>query len=523
MIGPEADRTNAPYVELRHVTKHFPGVLAVSDVSLTVEPGEIHALLGENGAGKTTLMNVLYGLLRRDSGEILIDGAPVDIQEPRDAIDAGIGMVHQEYLLIPRFTVVENLILGARQDAARRLLDLQSASRRIRELSESHGLAVDPSAAVEHLTIGEQQRVEIVKLLYRRSRLLILDEPTSVLTPQEIEGLFLVLRSLAAEGHSIIFITHKLREVIEVAHKVTVLRDGRVVDSRKTSEIDERELGRMVVGRDIQVLAATRQSSVGGPLLTIEALSVDDRSGGHKVQDVSLEVHSGEIVGLAGVDGNGQSELAEALMGLLPARRGRILLEGTDMTRTSCASRRSAGLAYVPADRRGVGSIGPLSLAMNALLGSHRRHTRARGLFVDHRKGKERAQTLIRENDVRAPNTSFPTGALSGGNLQKLIFGREMLDSPRVLIADQPTRGLDVAATEYVRRLLLAERDKGVAILLISAELDEILALSDRVAVISAGKLMGVVRPKEVEVETLGLMMAGTPRSEAEASSGTRI
>jgi simple sugar transport system ATP-binding protein len=500
----------APFIELKNITKRFPGVIANDQVDLTLNAGEIHALLGENGAGKSTLMNILYGLYHRDEGEILIQGQPVDIRTPSDAIALGIGMIHQDFMLIPPFTVTENVVVGLDEAGSGPLLDLDGAALRIEALSKQHGLAVDPHARVEHLSVGVEQRVEILKLLYRNAKLLILDEPTAVLTPQEADGLFEVLRSLASKDHTIIFITHKLHEIMAVSDRVTVMRDGKVIATLETETTNPSELAMMMVGREVVFHIDKQPQQRGERVLQVEDLQVDDESGYRKVRGVSLDVYAGEIVGLAGVDGNGQSELAQALMNLRPITEGRVSANGVDVTHTSSAAHRSAGMAYIPADRRKVGSVSDLSIANNAILGNLEHYTTVGNLLINNSQVKAHAEALVERFDVRPPNIALDAGKLSGGNLQKVVLGREVMHKPSMLIAEQPTRGLDVGATEFVRRQLLAERDQGSAILLISAELEEILALSDRIAIIHQGEIMGVIDSVEAEVEAIGLMMGGT-------------
>ena len=505
-----------PLLEMRKITKRFPGVLADDQVDLTVQPGEIHALLGENGAGKSTLMQILYGLYQRDAGEILVDGQPVEIRSPHDAIAHGIGMIHQEFMLIPRFSVVENVVMGL-ADNPGPLLDLKAAKARLTDLAQRHGLAVDPNATVDHLPVGVQQRVEILKLLYRNARLLILDEPTAVLTPQEAEGLFKVLRSLTDKAHSVIFITHKLHEVMAVADRVTVLRDGKVIASLATSETTPRDLARMMVGREVAQRMEKTPVNRGRQVLTVTDLHVADDANSAKLNGISLEVHGGEILGVAGVDGNGQSELAEALLHLRPIARGQIQVDGMEVTHLSPAAHRAAGIAYIPADRRKVGSVGVLSIAQNAILGRAGHFARLGRLFFHRQRVNAHATALVDRYDVRTPGIHFAAGKLSGGNLQKVVLGREVMRQPRLLIVEQPTRGLDIGATHYVRQQLLAERARGAAILLISAELEEILGLSDRIAVLYQGRIMGMIdnhnpeRGGNADLEAIGLMMAGTP------------
>ena len=500
------------FLDMRAIRKRFPGVLANDGVDLRVEAGEIHALLGENGAGKSTLMQILYGIHAPDSGEILIEGKSAGIASPADAIAQGIGMIHQEFMLVRPFTVAENIVLGL-GDSPGPMLDLKTASRTIRALSDRHGLAVDPTSRIEHLPIGVQQRVEILKLLYRKARLLILDEPTAVLTPQEKDGLFAVLRGLAAEGRSIVIVTHKLHEIMDVSDRVTVMRDGKVVASLATNETSEGALAHLMVGRAVNLKAdkapAAAGTAAGAPMLRIENLAALGDAGREAVRGVSLDVHAGEIVGIAGVDGNGQSELAEALLNLRAASAGRVTVGGTDVTAMTTAERHDRGIAYIPSDRRRVGSLSELSLAENAMLGSQRRRTRLGGLLRDEPGIRAHAAALVRRFGVRAPGIDFPAGKLSGGNLQKLILGREIMRDPAVLVVEQPTRGLDVGAIETVWAELLAERGKGKAILLISAELEEIMNLADRIAVIFEGRIMGILDAGEATVEAIGLMMAG--------------
>ncbi|MEJ2709660.1 MAG: ABC transporter ATP-binding protein [Anaerolineales bacterium] len=499
-----------PFLEMRNISKRFPGVLANDHVQLEVQAGEIHALLGENGAGKSTLMQILYGLYQRDEGEILIKGQPVSIHSPSDAIAQGIGMIHQDFMLIPRFSVVENVVMGLNEAGSGPLLDLYQAAQRLAGLSEQYGLQVDPWARVEQLSVGVQQRVEILKLLYRQAKLLILDEPTAVLTPQEIDSLMKVLRSLAEKDHAVIFITHKLHEVIAVANQVTILRDGRVISTLETRETNSHELARMMVGREIVFRVDKPPFQPGKSMLKIEGLHVQDERGYTQLKNINLEIRAGEIVGLAGVDGNGQSELAEALMNLRKITSGRVQVDGTDVTYLSPASHRAAGMGYIPADRRNVGSVGALSIADNAILGDHMHFTSAGGLFWNEQRLKKNAEQLVERFDVRTSGINLEAGKLSGGNLQKVVLGREMMREPRVLIVEQPTRGLDVGATEFVRSQLLAARERGLAMLLISAELEEILTLSDRIATIYKGEIMGILPAEKAKTEQIGLMMAGT-------------
>jgi simple sugar transport system ATP-binding protein len=491
---------------MRSIVKRFPGVLANDRVDLTVEAGEIHALLGENGAGKSTLMQVLYGFHRMDSGEILIDGVPVRIDSPKDAIALGIGMVHQEFMLVQRFTVVQNVVLGARGDRGP-MLNLKADSARLKTLSERHHLAVDPEAQVDSLPIGVQQRVEILKLLYRDAKLLVLDEPTAVLTAPEKDRLFEVLRSLRAEGRSIVIVTHKLHEIMELADRVTILRDGRVVGTVATEGSSANELARLMVGREVNLHAEKQEVDRGKCVLRIGDLYVREASGQQKVRGVSLDVYAGEIVGIAGVDGNGQSQLAEAILNLRPVESGQVSIEGQDVTELGVAERRALGLGYVPADRRGVGSVTGLSIADNLILGSQRSRTR-RG-FLDRGAIRAFARMVVTRFGVRGAGIETAAGKLSGGNLQKVILAREILRGAKALVVEQPTRGLDVGAIEAIWKELLRERASGTAILLISAELEELMNLADRIAVMFNGQIAGIVDAKGADVEVLGAMMAG--------------
>jgi simple sugar transport system ATP-binding protein len=512
-------------LQLVNITKRFPGILANDAVSLTIAPGEIHALLGENGAGKSTLMQILYGFHQMDSGEILLDKAPVRIASPADAIALGIGMVHQDFMLVPTFTVAENTILGTTSP----LLNLKAAAARIRALSAQHHLAVDPDALTGTLPIGVQQRVEILKLLYRDARILILDEPTAVLTPPEKDRLFAVLRGLRAQGRSIIIVTHKLHEILDLADRVTVMRDGRVLTTLATADTTGPELARLMVGRDVNLTATKPPLTPGPPILRVQNLNVRDHTHHLRVDNLSLTLHPHEILGIAGVDGNGQSHLAEALLNLRPIQSGQILLANTDITYQTPAQHRAQGIAYIPADRRNVGSVAPLSIADNAILTHPRAYTRATDLgaprrasetwvsrlrspFLNRKSIRHHAQTLTTRFNVRPATIDTPASKLSGGNLQKVILGRELMAQPKVLIVEQPTRGLDVGAIESIWSELLAARAAGAAILLISAELEELLNLADRIAVMFEGRILGIVDPRSTTPEHLGLMMAGSPQ-----------
>jgi ABC-type uncharacterized transport system ATPase subunit len=493
-------------LEMKNIVKRFPGVLANDHANLTLYAGEIHALLGENGAGKSTLMQILYGFHSMDSGENLIDGERVHLASPKDAIALGIGMVHQEFMLVGRFTVVENTVLGLREGAGP-FLDLPRASQKLKELSHRHGLDLEPSAEVGTLPVGVQQRVEIVKLLYRDARLLILDEPTAVLTPQEKDRLFAVLRKLRADGRSVVIVTHKLKEVMELADRVTVMRDGKVVATRTINSTSEGELTQLMVGREVNLRMEKSSAASGDSVLGVEELRVRDKTGRDKVRGVTLEVRAGEILGVAGVDGNGQSELAEALVGLRKIASGRVLLKGADVTRLSVAKRRRMGMSYIPADRRHVGSVAEMSVADNAILGLQQHYSRAG--FQNAREARNSAEELSKRFGIRGAGVDSAAGKLSGGNLQKLILGREILCGLTALVVEQPTRGLDVGAVEAVWKELLRARGEGKAILLISAELEELLNLADRIAVMFEGRIVGTMAAAGASVEEIGSMMAG--------------
>jgi ABC-type uncharacterized transport system ATPase subunit len=493
-------------LEMRNIVKRFPGVLANDHANLTIHAGEIHALLGENGAGKSTLMQILYGFYVMDSGEILIDGERVHLGSPKDAIALGIGMVHQEFMLVRRFSVVENTVLGLREGGGP-LLDLKRASEKLKDLSHRHGLDLDPSVEVGSLPVGVQQRVEIVKLLYRDARLLILDEPTAVLTPQEKDRLFAILRKLRENGRSVVIVTHKLKEVMELADRVTVMRDGKVVATRTIGSASEQELTQLMVGREVNLHAEKSSRPPGAPVLKVEELRVGDKTGREKVRGVSFEIRAGEILGIAGVDGNGQSELAEALLHLREIKGGRVLLNGADVTALSAAKHRRMGMCYIPADRRHLGSVTEMSVADNAILGQQRKY--ARGWFRDTCAARNFADGLVARFGVRRASIDSPAGKLSGGNLQKLILGREIMSGPAALIVEQPTRGLDVGAVEAVWKELLQAREQGKAILLISAELEELLNLADRIAVMFEGRIVGTFDAAGASMEEIGSMMAG--------------
>jgi simple sugar transport system ATP-binding protein len=504
-----------PVLELRKITKRFPGVLANDAIDFDLHRGEVHALLGENGAGKSTLMNVLYGLYHPDEGEILINGAPIQLGSPHAAIAKGIGMVHQHFMLIPVMTVAENIVLAEEPRTAGVLLDVGEAEKRVRELSTQFGLAVDPHARVESITVGQQQRVEILKALYRGAEILILDEPTAVLTPQESDELFKVVESLKSQGKSIIFISHKLNEVRQIADRVTVLRRGKMIQTVPAGATEE-ELARMMVGREVLLRVEKRPANRGEPLLEVENLIVHDERGLEAVRGVGLTVHAGEIVGLAGVDANGQSELIDALTGLRKISDGRVVLAGTDITRADARDALDAGVGHIPEDRQRRGLVLDFTLAENLALHDYHLEPASRFGFLYPSRLIERAQGVLRQFDVRGGGPTTRAAALSGGNQQKVVLAREIDRDPRVLIAAQPTRGLDVGAIEFVHRRLVEERDEGRGILLISLELDEIMSLSDRILVIYEGRIVGEYTPDATE-EELGLAMTGAAHGEHEA------
>ena len=503
-----ATQAKVEKLEAVGIVKQFPGVLANDRVDFDVSAGEIHTLLGENGAGKSTLMNVLYGMYQPDGGEIRVNGEPVHFRSPLHAIQRGIGMVHQHFMLVPTFTVAENIALGL-PSSRRAVLDLDRVSKRLLEVAEIYGLHVDPSAKVWQLSVGEQQRVEILKVLYRGASLLILDEPTAVLTPQEVDDLFCSLRKMVAEGHAIVFISHKLHEVLSLSHRVTVLRSGRVVDTVPTATATKEGLARLMVGRDV-LLRVNRPSVERGDIrLTLKGVEALGDAGLPALRGVDLEVYGGEILGLAGVSGNGQKEMAEVIAGMRTATHGQVIIDGADVTGHSPARLLDRGLSYIPEERMTDGAVRDFSIEENLILKDHHRAPYSKGLFMDFKKIASVADQRIEDFDIRTPSRNTPLKSLSGGNIQKTILARELSRDPAIAIAAQPTRGLDVSATEYVHRRLMEQRTEGTATLLISEDLDEILNLSDRIAVIYEGQIMGVANRDDVTVEQLGLMMAG--------------
>ena len=500
-------------IELRNITKRFGAVLANDRVSFSVPPGTIHAIVGENGAGKSTAMRIAYGFYTADSGEILINGQPQQIRTPHDAIALGIGMVHQHFMLVEPMTVAENIVLGAEPGSAASL-DLKQAAAEIRKVSDEFKLSVDPGATVESLSVGQQQRVELLKALYRHAQLLILDEPTAVLTPQEVEEFFVILRGMREQGKTIIIITHKLSEVLAISDNVTVMRDGKVVGDVKTKETNAAELARLMVGREVLLRVVKPDAKPGAPVVKVDRLSIRGRDGTGRLNNVSLEVRAGEIVGIAGVEGNGQTELIEALAGLIPGSyiTGKMSFEGNDITNADARRRKDLGIAHVPEDRHRRGLLLDSSLAENTILGVHYRKPAVTGpgqVILDEKGIRRRTEQVIRDFDVRPPNPALTARSLSGGNQQKLIIGREFELPPKLLLVSQPTRGVDIGAIEFIHRKIVALRDAGCAVLLVSAELEEVTGLSDRLLVLHNGEIVGEVNPKEVTNEEIGLMMTG--------------
>ena len=494
-------------LELRNITKTFGNVVANNDVSIKIEKATIHAIVGENGAGKSTVMRVAYGFYTADSGEILVDGKPVNIRNPHDAIALGIGMVHQHFMLVETMTVAENIILGAETGGAANL-DLEKANEEISRLSNELKLGVNPRAFVEDLSVGAQQRVELLKALYRNANFLILDEPTAVLTPQETEDFFNILRRMREQGKTIVIITHKLEEVLAVSENVTVMRDGKVVGSVKTGETNVKDLARMIVGRDVLLRVEKTDANPQKAVLNVQNLSIAGKHG-LAVDDISFNVRAGEIVGIAGIEGNGQTELIEAIAGLMVIQKGSIELLGNEISRLSVRRRTELGIAHIPEDRHKRGLLLDSDLEENSILGVHYRPPVTTGGFLNSTAIETRAKEIIRNFDVRPPNPQLAAKSLSGGNQQKLIIGREFELNPKLLLVSQPTRGVDIGAIEFIHRKLIALRDAGSAILLVSAELEEVTALADRLLVISKGKFVGEVNPKTTSTEEIGLLMTG--------------
>lgn len=505
-------------LEMRGITKRFPGVLASDHVNFDVKSGEVHALLGENGAGKSTLMKILYGLYHPDEGQVLINGKPVRISSPNDSINLGIGMIHQHFMLVQTMTVAENVALGL--PSSRGLLtDLDRVSKRIIELANLYGLKIDPSAYIWQLSVGQQQRVEIIKALYRGAALLILDEPTAVLTPQEVDELFVIMNQMVKDGHGLVFISHKLHEVVEISHRVSVLRDGRMIGTRLTSDTTKQDLANWMVGREVGFTPDRGQVECGGPRLQLKDVACGSDRGTPGLRGINIDVCSGEILGIAGVSGNGQRELAETITGLRKTTGGHVILEGNDITGFDPSDITDRMLSYIPEERMRDGMIKDFTVAENMILREHEKMPYSRYGFLNLREISRHADELIKKFHVKTPSRETHAKNLSGGNIQKIVLAREIFRTPRVIIAAQPTRGLDIGATEYVREQLLEQRKQGVAIMLISEDLDEILALSDRIAVIYEGQVMDIVPRAEATPAKLGLLMAGVHPEETKQTS----
>jgi ABC-type uncharacterized transport system ATPase subunit len=500
-------------LELRNISKRFGNILANDHIDITVRAGTIHAIVGENGAGKSTAMRIAYGFYRADEGEVVVDGKPHTFTTPHEAIALGIGMVHQHFMLVENMTVAENIVLGA-EPGSFLGLDVAGADRRIRTLSQEFHLEIAPDAVVEDLSVGQQQRVELLKALYREARILILDEPTAVLTPQEVEQVFQILRRMREQGKTVIIITHKLEEVLAISDEVTVMRDGRVVGRRNTSETNAAELARLMVGRDVLLRVEKTPARPGRPVLEVEDLSITAPDGTKRLESVSFGVRAGEIVGIAGVEGNGQTELIEALAGLLEPGQisGHVRCEGREITTLSARERKQIGIAHVPEDRHRRGLLLDSDLSENSILGVHFRPPAVRppaGVMLNAAAIRRGTLDLIRQFDVRPPDPDLAARALSGGNQQKLVIGREFNLPPKLLLVSQPTRGVDIGAIEFIHRKLVELRDSGCAVLLVSAELEEVTALADRLFVIYHGKVVGGIEPARVTTEQIGLMMTG--------------
>ena len=498
-------------VDMRHITKKFPLVLANDDVNFSVKQGEIHALVGENGAGKSTLVNILYGLLRPDRGTIRINGQDVQMTDPGDAIRLGIGMVHQHFMLIPPFTVAENVVLG-QEPSVGGMVDISRANKIVRELSEQYGLKVDPTAKVETLSVGIEQRIEIIKVLYRGAEILILDEPTAVLTPQEVDELFEIMRSLKDQGKTIIFITHKLQEVTAISDAVTVMRRGKIVGTVSVKDTSRQEIATLMVGRQVLLRVQHTQADPGEIVLRVKNLNALNNKNLPALRNISFTVCEGEILGIAGVEGNGQSELVEVLTGLRRAQSGQVKLNGRAITNFTPRMIRERGTCHIPEDRHRRGLVLDFTVAQNMVLGIHYRTPFVKNILLDvinFAAIKQKAQRLLQEFDIRPADQENPVGNLSGGNQQKVIVAREFDQNPKLLIAAQPTRGIDVGSIEFIHQRLLQARDDHKAVLLVSADLEEILSLSDRIAVIYEGQIAGILQPSEATEARIGMMMTG--------------
>ncbi len=519
MVSTPGERADvAPMLEMRGITKRFPGVLANDHVDFDVMAGEVHTLFGENGAGKSTLMRVLYGFYRPDAGEIFLNQKRVSIASPADAIAHRIGMIHQHFMLVPTLTVAENVSLGLKSTRWP-LKDLRRVSGRIEELSEAYGLKVSPSALVGQLSVGERQRVEIIKAMYRNAQLLVLDEPTAVLTPGEVDQLFGVLSQMKADGRGLIFISHKIREVLALSDRISVLRAGRKIATVRPSEVTEEELAEMMVGHEIGAEGRSSGANPGDVRLAVSDLVVRGDRGSEIVRDLSLEVHAGEIVGVAGVSGNGQRELEEVIACLRPASRGSVKVDGVELVGKKPAEARACGLAYIPEERMRDGVIGDFSVAENLMLVDSAAPDVSHMGFLRNHSIRARARELVSTFDIRTPGIDTPTRNLSGGNIQKLILARELSGTPKVLLAAQPTRGIDLAATRYIHERLRSEAGEGIAVLVISEDLDEVIAVSDRILVMYEGAIVGEGDPRTTTREALGLMMAGVAPAKAEQPS----
>ncbi len=498
-----------PILELRGITKRFPGVLANDHIDLKLYKGEILALLGENGAGKTTLMNILYGLYSQDEGEILINGEKIQIQNPTDAINAGIGMVHQHFMLIPVFDVTENVMLGNEYTKKGGVLDKAKAAKQVMNISENYNLHIDPYALIEDLPIGLQQRVEVIKILFHEAEILIMDEPSAVLTPQEVDELFNIMHSLIKQGKSIIFITHKLREVMECADRIMVIRGGKVVGEATPEKADPEKLAAMMVGRPVELNVEKELAKPDGTVLQVENLTIVNKNKKIEVDNISFDVKAGEILGIAGVQGNGQTELVRCLTGLMKAELGEISILGTETTNSDPRTITELGVAHIPEDRQKDGLVLQIPVEDNLVLNTYYQKPFAKGIIIQPEKIHQNAVELIKDFDIRTPSPVVPVKGLSGGNQQKVIVAREFSRPIKLLIASQPTRGLDVGSIEYIHRRLIEKRDEGCAILLVSTELDEVMQLSDRIAVMYRGKIISIVDADIVTKEELGLLMAG--------------
>ncbi len=502
-----------PILELRGITKRFPGVLANDNIDLTLNKGEIHALLGENGAGKSTLMNILYGLYAPDEGQIFVNDKEINVTSPRDAIASGIGMVHQHFMLVPVFTVTENVMLGDETTQAGIFLDRKSPADRIREISNEYSLEVDPDSYIRDIPVGVQQRVEIIKLLYRKADILILDEPTAVLTPQEVDELFTIMRSLVDSGKSIIFITHKLREVLTFADRITVIRGGKVIGTTTPAEADQNKLASMMVGRDVLLEVDKKPAKLKDIVLKVEDLIILDDLDHVAVKNVTFDVSGGEILGIAGVQGNGQTELVKALTGLSHPVSGKMELLNQDISKATPRKITEIGSAHIPEDRQQDGLVLTATVADNMILNTYYLNPFAKKIVMQDDEVLSNAENIIKNFDVRTPSALIPVGSLSGGNQQKVIVGREFSRPIKFLVASQPTRGLDVGSIEYIHHRLLEKRADGVAILLVSTELEEVLELSDRIAVMFAGEIIAIVDGESATKEQIGLLMAGVVES----------